>query len=64
MEHGLPTWHEEILVDPQTSGGLLIALDADRAEEALAALHAAGVSAAVRIGQVEEFDGEHHLVFE
>ena len=47
-----PAWRREIVFDPQTSGGLLAALPADRAEEALAALHAAGVSAAALVGEV------------
>jgi len=63
MRHGLPTWHEEILVDPQTSGGLLLSLRAAVADDALAALDAAGV-AATRIGMVEAHSGPHDLVFE
>lgn len=64
MDHGLPPWHEEILLDPQTSGGLLVTLGADRADEALTALQAAGVAAARRIGRVEEHEGQHDLIFE
>ena len=45
-----------ILLDPQTSGGLLVALPADRAPDARAALEAAGYSAAV-IGTVEARTG-------
>ena len=41
----------ELLWDPQTSGGLLVALPAGRADGLIAALHAAGVMAAV-IGEV------------
>jgi selenide, water dikinase len=41
----------QLLYDPQTSGGLLVALDANHAGEAANALHAAGVPAA-RIGRV------------
>jgi selenide,water dikinase len=64
FERELPRWHEEIFLDPQTSGGLLVALPADEAEPALAALHAAGVAHARRIGRVEPYDGRHRLVFE
>ena len=53
----LPAWHEEILFDPQTSGGLLVALPAAQADPLLEALGAAGVTAAVRIGQVTALDG-------
>jgi selenide,water dikinase len=43
----------DLLVDPQTSGGLLAGVPAERAEACLAALAAEGVEAAV-IGRVEE----------
>lgn len=43
---------EELLFDPQTSGGLLLAVPDSEAEDLVAALHAAGVDAAVRIAQV------------
>jgi selenide,water dikinase len=42
----------EILFDPQTSGGLLFALPADRADELVKALHVAGIAAAARVGEV------------
>jgi len=46
-----------LLADPQTSGGLLVGLPAQRADTCLHALHDAGVAAAV-IGEVEpERDG-------
>ena len=41
----------QVLFDPQTSGGLLVAVHPDHAGEAANALHAAGVPAA-RIGRV------------
>lgn len=41
-----------LLADPQTSGGLLLSVPADRAEEAVALLHAAGDEAARVIGEV------------
>jgi len=64
FERELPAWHREIFVDPQTSGGLLVALPSSVSDQALAALHEAGVSAARRIGRVSELDGQHRLVFE
>jgi selenide, water dikinase len=41
-----------LIYDPQTSGGLLLALPADQADALIAALHKAGISAAIRIGEV------------
>ncbi|MEM1180219.1 MAG: selenide, water dikinase SelD [Acidobacteriota bacterium] len=62
FDRELPTWHEEIFVDPQTSGPLLAAVPADQAGDLIAALGSAGVGCAVRVGDVQEFDGSH-LVF-
>lgn len=44
--------HEALCFDPQTSGGLLVALPAEASTAALQALHAAGVQAAACIGEV------------
>ncbi len=41
-----------LLYDPQTSGGLLLALPADQADRLLQALYHAGVNYAVKIGEV------------
>ena len=43
---------QELLVDPQTSGGLLVSLPAEEADIALNKLHEAGVPNACLIGQV------------
>jgi len=42
----------DLLFDPQTSGGLLLGIPADRGEALLRALHAAGDPAAAVIGVV------------
>jgi selenide,water dikinase len=42
----------ELLFDPQTCGGLLLAMPAERAEAALGALHRGGDAQAARIGEV------------
>jgi selenide,water dikinase len=42
----------DLLCDPQTAGGFLAAVPAERAERVLAALHAAGEGAAVAIGDL------------
>jgi selenide,water dikinase len=49
---GLPDYLEDILFDPQTSGGLLISLSAAKAESLLDRLHQAGVVEAVVVGEV------------
>ena len=48
---GVAPEYQDLLFDPQTSGGLLIAIDPIVAETALAALHRHGVSAR-RVGRV------------
>lgn len=52
----LPDHQQYLLFDPQTSGGLLMAAPAEQAEALLAALTAAGESAAL-IGEVQTGDG-------
>ena len=48
----VPVYLQDLLFDPQTSGGLLISLAEDLAADLLAELHAAGVAVAARIGRV------------
>jgi len=45
---------EELLYDPQTSGGLLLSVPQDQAPDLIAALHAAGVAQAVAMGYVTD----------
>ena len=47
----LPEWQRAVLFDPQTSGGLLVAVDGDRADALVTALHGAGVIAAAVVGE-------------
>ncbi|TAK50158.1 MAG: selenide, water dikinase SelD [Xanthobacteraceae bacterium] len=49
----LPDWQRHLLTDPQTSGGLLVTCAADRADDILRTMIAAGYPFARRIGQVE-----------
>ena len=56
-----PAWQREILYDPQTSGGLLAAVDPDQIDELLDTLHRAGVKAARRIGTVAAAEGAGRL---
>ncbi len=43
---------EELLFDPQTSGGLLLSLPESQAKEFMSALRTAGVETAAKIGEV------------
>jgi selenide, water dikinase len=54
FETRFPFWHEEIVFDPQTSGGLLVSVPDSQGEEIIQALNAKGVSAAKIIGSVHE----------
>jgi selenide,water dikinase len=52
----LPAWRRTLLTDPQTSGGLLVACAASRAEPLRAAIAAAGYPRASIIGSVASGD--------
>ena len=52
----LASAEEELLFDPQTSGGLLLSLPESQADELVRALRASGVEAAARVGRVVESD--------
>jgi selenide,water dikinase len=64
FETPFPDWQEQILYDPQTSGGLLVALPARQAQDLVAALRQSDVPAAVTVGDVHRLDGKKHLIFE
>ncbi|MDP1914125.1 selenide, water dikinase SelD [Brevundimonas sp.] len=51
---GIEDWRRDLLTDPQTSGGLLIAVAADKAEAVLALVREAGFSRAAAVGRVVE----------
>jgi len=53
----------DILFDPQTSGGLLISVADDKAQQMLTALHKAGVTKAAIVGQVTA-DSKNMIVVE
>ncbi|WXJ95355.1 Selenide, water dikinase [Neomoorella carbonis] len=55
---GVPEALQDILYDPQTSGGLLIAVAADKAGDLMAALMERGVTAARIVGEVEAGPGQ------
>jgi selenide,water dikinase len=62
MEKRLPPWQEEILYDPQTSGGLLVCVPQAQGRDLVKALLAKGVSAACPIGRVEPL-ADSYLTF-
>lgn len=53
---------QAVLVDPQTSGGLLISVKASQASQLLSALKNAGISDAAQIGEVFDGLGEKILI--
>jgi selenide, water dikinase len=50
---GLAEWQRDLMTDPQTSGGLLVAVAPDAVDEVLAQLRAAGFGTAAVIGAME-----------
>jgi selenide,water dikinase len=52
IQVSLSSIEEEVLYDPQTSGGLLFSVPDAKAENLLKALHAAGLQSAVRMGEI------------
>jgi selenide,water dikinase len=49
---GFPKWRQDLLTDPQTSGGLLVACAPEAVEEVLAEFRRDGFAAARRIGEL------------
>ncbi len=56
LRAALDHFWDELVHDPQTSGGLIIAVEAAAADELVARLHAAGVEHAARVGEVRASD--------
>lgn len=54
IERDLDRSQRGLIYDPQTSGGLLLALPKEQADALVRALHEAGVSDAIRIGEVTD----------
>jgi selenide,water dikinase len=59
---GLPEWKRDLLTDPQTSGGLLIAAAPAAAEAVLALVRARGFTAAAVVGRLTEGAPEIRVV--
>ncbi|MBX9884371.1 MAG: selenide, water dikinase SelD, partial [Novosphingobium sp.] len=62
LPEGLPDWQRNLLVDPQTSGGLLISCAADRAQEILTTIQRAGYDAARIVGHTEAGPAEVRVI--
>ena len=60
MPDSLSVFEQEILFDPQTSGGLLVSVPENQSKEILNELQQSGVSQARIIGAVQTL-GETHL---
>lgn len=54
FDQAMPTWQQHLLVDPQTSGGLLLSVAPDAAEVVLQQVQAAGYGKAAVIGRLME----------
>jgi selenide,water dikinase len=52
LPDGLPDWRRDLLTDPQTSGGLLIAVDAAEADTVLALVRSRGFASAAVVGRL------------
>jgi len=63
FENELPAWHREIVHDPQTSGGLMVAVPEQQGWELVTTLLQAGVAPAAVIGRVDRLEDDTYLVF-
>ena len=63
MAPALPAWHQEIVFDPQTNGGLMVALPESQSQDLIAALQAAGIHSAAVIGRVTDQQENIRLLF-
>lgn len=59
----VPLYIQDVLYDPQTSGGLLISVSNNDAEKLLADLKLCTLSAQM-VGEVEEYDGTERIILE
>lgn len=64
VAEGVPAEARALLSDPQTSGGLLMAVAPERAEEALAALREKGYARAAIVGEVYDSGGKPEITLE
>jgi selenide,water dikinase len=58
---GLPEWRRDLLTDPQTSGGLLIAVDPAHAEDVMGLVRRQGFEKAAIVGRMSAGEPKIHL---
>jgi selenide,water dikinase len=58
VDSATPLYFSDLVFDPQTSGGLVLGVPAEKTDQFIAALHAAGVTIAAVIGEVTGSDSE------
>ncbi len=63
FERVLPPWHQQIVYDPQTSGGLLACLPAEQGADLIRALERNHAPSAALIGRVLPLQDHIHLIF-
>jgi selenide,water dikinase len=63
FEKNMPGHQSEIVFDPQTSGGLLVAVPAGQSRQAVKALQKADVGHACVIGTVDHYSEGLRLLF-
>jgi selenide,water dikinase len=63
FEKNMPLRRQEIVYDPQTSGGLMAALPASQSEQLIKSLHENGVKWARVIGSAKSLQNSTYLVF-
>ena len=56
---GISELEQELYFDPQTSGGLLVAIPSEQVDDVLAAIQGGGDTIASQIGRVVDGDGVH-----
>ncbi|MCA9323183.1 MAG: selenide, water dikinase SelD [Planctomycetes bacterium] len=61
LREGLDPWAVELAFDPQTSGGLLIAVRPDQAEDLVRRLRDLGLEHCSLVGECADFDGQHRV---
>ncbi|MBV8105184.1 MAG: selenide, water dikinase SelD, partial [Hyphomicrobiales bacterium] len=62
LPEGLAPWRKDLLTDPQTSGGLLIAVSPEEVDRVLALAKAQGFDGARVVGRIVEGEAEARVI--